>query len=220
MSQQNYLKKPGTGEKMPVDVVIPALNEQDTIGDVVSTFRKGTNIGRIIVVSDLSKDRTSPIAKRAGATVVKGPGLGKGQAMARGLREVTSPRVIFADADVTGLTVNHVNALAEPHFGMIVAFRDKGKFNFVTVGASLPPIAGERSLPSSLAKLIPLDGYGAEMQINIAVANAGLRVHHFIMKGVTGKVKAGPLRAIDVAPFARLPAFTTYQSLVRWLPPV
>lgn len=205
---------------MPVDVVIPALNEQDTIGQVVKTFRAAENIGRIIVVSDLSTDRTSPIARIAGATVIKGPGLGKGQAMARGLREVRSNRVIFADADLSGLEVKHVNALAEPSFGMIVGFRDKGKFNFVTIGASLPPIAGERSLPTGLAKAIPLDGYGAEMQINIAVANAGLRVHHFIMRGVTGKVKAGPLRAIDVAPFARLPAFTTYQSLVRWLPPV
>lgn len=216
----NYLRSPGNAKKLAVDVVIPALNEQDTIGEVVSTFRAGGNIGNVIVVSDLSKDRTSRIAGNAGAMVVKGPGLGKGQAMLRGLREVKTSRVIFADADLSGLTVSHVNALAEPAFGMLVGFRDKGRFNFVAVSSLLPPIAGERSLPTQFVRQIPLEGYGAEMQINERVALAGMRAYHFIMRGVTGKVKVGPFRAIDVAPYARMPAFTQYQRLVRWLPPV
>jgi glycosyltransferase involved in cell wall biosynthesis len=215
-----YLNKPGNGERLAVDVVIPALNEQETIGDVVSTFRSGRNIGNVIVVSDLSHDRTSTIARNAGATVVKGPGLGKGQAMLRGLKEVKTPRVIFADADLAGLSIPHVNALAEPAFGMLVGFRDKGRFNFVAVSSPFPPIAGERSLPTRFVRSIPLEGYGAEMQINERVALAGMRVYHFIMRGVTGKMKVGPFRAIDVAPYARIPAFTQYQRLVRWLPPV
>lgn len=220
MCPLNYLYEPGSREPAKVDVVIPALNEQETIGDVVSTFLQGKSIGKVIVVSDLSKDRTTPIARNAGALVVKGPGKGKGEAMMRGLREVTTHRVIFADADLSGLTVQHVNALAEPAPGMLVGFRDKGRFNFVTVGAKLPPIAGERSLPARFARSITLEGYGAEMQINEQVAKAGMRVYHFIMKGVTGKMKAGPFRVVDVAPYARIPAFAQYQNLVQWLPPV
>lgn len=220
MSPVDYLYAPGTRQSAKVDVVIPALNEQETIGSVISTFRQGRNIGKVIVVSDLSSDRTSPIARSAGAHVVKGPGKGKGEAMLRGLREVTTHRVIFADADLSGLSVAHVNALSEPAPGMLVGFRDKGRFNFVTVGAALPPIAGERSLPTRFARSIPLEGYGAEMQINARVAVSGMPIYHFIMLGVTGKMKAGPLRVIDVAPYARTAAFTQYQQHVKWLAPV
>lgn len=139
--------------------------------------------------------------------------------MMRGLHEVTSPRVIFADADITGLSVKHVNALATPTTGMLVGIRDLGQFNFLTVGAKLPPIAGERSLPTRFARTLKLDGYGAETQINIAVVKNNLRVWHFIMRGVTGKVRAGPARLFNVAPFAR-PELLEYRSLVKWLAPV
>lgn len=214
-----YLQQPGSGKLATVDVVIPALNEAQTIGDVVSTFRQSPRIGKVIVVSDLSRDRTGPVAAKAGAVVVKGPGKGKGQAMMRGLLEVKSPRVIFADADINGLTVNHVNALAATDFGMIVGLRDTGRFNFIQVQAQLPPIAGERSLPTRFVRSLRLDGFGAETQINIAVAKNNMRTIHFIMKGVTGKLRAGPLRMIDVAPYLR-PDLMRYGALVSWRRPV
>lgn len=212
--------KPGTGKLNLIDVVIPALNEQETIGEVVRTFRDGQNIGKIIVVSDLSKDRTAVLAKREGAIVVKGPGKGKGQAMMRGLREVTSHRVIFADADLHGLTVRHVNMLSMPAIGMVVGLRDKGKFNFATVASKVPPIAGERSVPTRFVRSISLEGYGAEMQINNAVVRSRMACWHFIMRGVTGEFKKGPLRMIDVAPYIDPVAAVNYHQLVKWLRPV
>lgn len=215
----DYLVQPGDAKPKLIDVVIPALNESETIGDVVKVFREAPKVGRVIVVNDLSKDRTMASARNAGAVVVKGPGRGKGQAMMRGLREVTSHRVIFADADTTGLMAKHAAALAEPAFGMIVGLRDLGYFNFLSVGSKLPPIAGERALPTRFARTLNLEGYGAETQINIAVAKANMRVWHFIMHGVTGKVRAGPARFFDVAPYAR-PELLHYPSLVRWLAPV
>jgi glycosyltransferase involved in cell wall biosynthesis len=206
----------------PVDVVIPALNESETVGSVVSTFRAGRNIGHVYVVSDLSRDRTSTLARKAGATVVKGPGLGKGQAMMRGLREVKTPRVIFADADLHGLTPAHVDALAFPTSSHIVGFRDLGKLNLGTVLTKLPPIAGERSLPTKLVRELKLTGFGAETQINAAVARAGINSYHFIMRGVTGTVRSGPARLFDVAPFAlqAFPELIRYPRQVRWLKPV
>jgi hypothetical protein len=217
--QLDYLKHPGDGRKLPIDVVIPALNEAPTIGDVIKTFKQGDNVGNVIVVNDLSTDRTSIIARKAGAIVVKGPGKGKGEALRRGLREVTTPRVIFADADLHGLQLRHVNALASPAFGMIVGFRDLKRFNFLTVGASLPPIAGERAMPTRFVRTIPLTGFGAEMQINRAVAAKGMNAYHFIMLGVTGQMRAGPARLIDVAPFIGT-ELMKYGKLVRWLTPV
>lgn len=48
-------------------MVIPALNEERTIGDVVKSLR---DTAEIIVVDDGSTDRTGAIAKELGATVV------------------------------------------------------------------------------------------------------------------------------------------------------
>jgi glycosyltransferase involved in cell wall biosynthesis len=215
----DYYVSPGSGKRLSVDVIIPALNEQDTIKPVIKTVRASNRIGKLIVVSDLSKDATSHLAREAGAIVVKGPGKGKGQAMMRGLQEVRSPRVIFMDADITGLTVRHVNALAEPAFGMIVGLRDMGRFNFMQAYAGLPTIAGERSLPTGFVRRLQLEGYGAEMQINAAVARQGLPVYHFIMKGVTGKLRKGPLRMLDVAPYMSRDLLD-YGRLIKWLPSV
>jgi glycosyltransferase involved in cell wall biosynthesis len=215
----DYLHAPGTGEPRKTDVVIPALNEADTIGTVIGTFRSSPRIGNIIVVNDLSSDRTANVARNAGAIVVKGPGTGKGQAMMRGLAEVKSPRVIFADADITGINDHHIKALAEPLFGMAVGLRDLGRFNFATVISTLPPIAGERSLPTRFARSLRLDGWGAEMQINAAVAQNHMQVTHFIMKGVKGAFRAGPTRLFDVAPYLRT-ELVNYSSLVTWKRPV
>jgi glycosyltransferase involved in cell wall biosynthesis len=218
--ESSYLRQPGTGAALKTDVVIPALNEEETIGDVVKAFAATERIGKIIVVSDLSTDRTGQLARRHGATVVKGPGRGKGQAMARGLQEVTTPRVIFADADLYGIKPSHVNALATPAFGMVVGFRDTGRFNFMTMNTNLPPIAGERALPTNFARTLKLEGYGAEMQINNAVTRVGMRVWHFFMLGVTGKLRAGPTRMIDVLPYTSLRGVLNYSQNVQWLGPV
>jgi glycosyltransferase involved in cell wall biosynthesis len=205
-----------------VDVVIPALNESETIGNVVRAFRRGRNIGRILVVNDLSADRTASIAKQAGATIIKGPGQGKGQAMSYGLREVRTNRVIFADADTHGLTPEHVNALAFPTKSHIVGVRDMGKLNIMAVASRLPTIAGERSLPVSVLKGVQLTGYHAETQINAAVTRAGIPNYHFIMRGVTGTFRAGPLRWLDVAPavIQKFPELMQYPRNTRWLKPV
>ena len=57
-----------------VCVVMPAWNEAGVIGDVVSdvikTFKKTPFSAEIVVVNDASKDETSSIARKNGATVI------------------------------------------------------------------------------------------------------------------------------------------------------
>lgn len=204
-----------------VDVVIPARNEQETIRDVVRAFQAAKNIGQIIVVNDRSTDLTGEIAQQCGAMVINGPGIGKGQAMMRGLTLVASERVIFADADLRGFTPNHATALAQQCYGQIVGLRDKGGTgNTITVLSSLPPIAGERSLPTRLARSVSLDKYGAEMQLNAAIVRAGLVSYHFIMRNVSAKMKAGPLRIVDVLPYIGNAELLQYGRSIKWLSPI
>lgn len=56
-------------DKHTVVALVPALNEESTIGDVVRGALK--YVDKVIVVDDLSDDNTSDNAERAGATVVK-----------------------------------------------------------------------------------------------------------------------------------------------------
>jgi glycosyltransferase involved in cell wall biosynthesis len=84
-----------------VSVIIPALNEEEPIADVVHAIG-ATNISQeIIVVDNGSTDRTAERARQAGAKVVSEPTPGYGRACAAGVRAL-SPEceiVVFLDGD-------------------------------------------------------------------------------------------------------------------------
>ncbi|MBM4035472.1 MAG: glycosyltransferase family 2 protein [Planctomycetes bacterium] len=71
-----------------VVVVIPALNEEATVGDVVRAVPRelpGATVSHVVVVDDGSSDRTAQVAAEAGAVVVRHPrNLGSGAAFATG----------------------------------------------------------------------------------------------------------------------------------------
>lgn len=96
-----------------VAVIIPALNEEQSIGIVIDSVRDV--VDHMIVVDNGSSDRTAEIARLHGATVVYEPQRGYGAACLRGieaLRESPGPRpgasmnrhssfVLFLDADAS-----------------------------------------------------------------------------------------------------------------------
>ena len=81
-------------------VIIPALNEATTIGNVVKSLRD-QGLLHIRVVDNGSQDGTTEIAVQAGAEVVQEPTRGYGQACWRGLQSVPSEIewILFCDAD-------------------------------------------------------------------------------------------------------------------------
>lgn len=92
--------KPAGGTLTDCMVVIPARNEEASIGRAVRSLPHDT----VIVVDDHSEDRTAEIAREAGAGVLPAPelprkGVGKSNACAAGARALTSRWVLFADAD-------------------------------------------------------------------------------------------------------------------------
>ena len=83
-----------------VSIVIPALNEAEAIGDVVSQLRSAAAWHEIIVVDDGSQDATGPRAESAGARVVRHPyNKGNGAAVKTGIRSATGEYVLIVDAD-------------------------------------------------------------------------------------------------------------------------
>lgn len=86
-----------------IDVIIPAFNEQEAVGLVVRDIPKDL-VRHIVVVNNASSDRTSEMARAAGAIVVDQPLRGYGNACLRGMEQLAkhdpSPGiVVFIDAD-------------------------------------------------------------------------------------------------------------------------
>jgi dolichol-phosphate hexosyltransferase len=78
-------------------IVVPARNEEDTIGDVLEVVRHMTD--DLIVVDGQSSDNTVVIAQRYGARVVHDNGRGKGDAVRVGLAHARYPITVLIDAD-------------------------------------------------------------------------------------------------------------------------
>ena len=87
---------------LKIKVIIPAYNEQDSIGNVIRDIPDIVN--EIIVVSNNSTDNTVKNAKNAGATVLSENRKGYGYACLKGMDYIASKKnkpeiVVFLDGD-------------------------------------------------------------------------------------------------------------------------
>jgi glycosyltransferase involved in cell wall biosynthesis len=83
-----------------VSIVIPAMNEAEAIGDVVSRLRTVADWREIIVVDDGSNDATGERAAAAGARVLRHPyNKGNGAAVKTGIRDARGEFILILDAD-------------------------------------------------------------------------------------------------------------------------
>ena len=82
---------------MKTTVVIPAKNEEQSIGKIIAKCRKYAQ--EILVVDGHSRDSTARVARRLGARVVQDNGLGKGDGIRVGIQEAKGDILVFIDAD-------------------------------------------------------------------------------------------------------------------------
>ncbi len=107
-----------------MSVVLPALNEEATVGSVVASVRPlvGGLVDELVVLDSGSSDGTAAEAERAGATVVRreevlvdlAPLPGKGEALWRSLAATTGDLVVFLDSDLVDPDPGFVPALLGP----------------------------------------------------------------------------------------------------------
>ena len=90
---------------MVVSVVIPCLNEAETIAECVSRARtvlaKSSYDGEVLVVDNGSTDGSGDLARAAGAVVVDEPRRGYGSAYLAGLAAARGDYIVMIDADLT-----------------------------------------------------------------------------------------------------------------------
>ncbi len=102
-----------------ISVIIPALNEEQAIGDVVRSLISSTVrevlLAEVLVIDNGSTDQTAARAASAGARVVSEPRRGYGQACAAGVlaADPASDVFVFLDGDGSDVT-SELPLLAAP----------------------------------------------------------------------------------------------------------
>lgn len=97
-----------------ISVIIPAFNEESNIEVVIKTAQKSEYVEEVIVVDNLSTDKTEEVSLKAGAKVVKCNMQGKGYAMEKGVAVSKYDIIVFLDADIPCYSEDVVHLLANP----------------------------------------------------------------------------------------------------------
>ena len=180
---------------MKVAAIIPALNEEKTIGAVIQAAKGSSNISDIIVVDDGSTDKTFFVAQQFEASkVIKlDKNYGKAEAMERGVRNTDASLLIFIDADFIGLTSQQLDDLIEPVMdgGVDMAI---GKIDRRNKKQEVPAIfkhqahlSGTRVLRRSFWEEIPQEykkRYYIESAISYIAKERGMRIKETFLENV------------------------------------
>ena len=114
-----------------ITVIIPAYNEQDSIGHVLKDIP--SYVHEIIVVSNASTDKTETVARDSGATVIREEKKGYGYACLKGLDHVAKAQnvpdiIVFLDGDYSDYP-EQLTEIVEPiikqDYDMVIGARDK-----------------------------------------------------------------------------------------------
>lgn len=115
-----------------VSVVIPAKNEEATLGRVLEDLNRAVAqlqgyALEVLCVDDRSTDRTAEIARAYGATVVANPRQsGKGLALRAGFEAASGDLIVMLDADYSHRPEDLpvlLGALRDPEVGLVIASR-------------------------------------------------------------------------------------------------
>jgi len=201
--------------------IIAAFNEETRVGAVVRVAVDSGLFADVVVVDDGSKDATAEAAGNAGARVVRhSVNKGKPQALLTGLKGTSSALVCFIDADLLGLTHQHLDDLVAPvregrAQATIGLFRG-GRTATTLAHKVTPMISGQRCLKRDLLESFTGwdTGYGIETALNHYLRKLGVNQQPVYWQGaaqVMKEEKVGFFRGVAW----RMRMF--WQIFVTWL---
>jgi glucosyl-3-phosphoglycerate synthase len=151
--------KRAAGERGTVSVVLPALDEEATVGAIVAVIRRELMsvqvplVDELVVVDSGSRDGTAKAAADAGARVVRRDAIlprlpavpGKGEVLWRSLLVTRGEIVCFVDADLREFDPRFVSGivgplLTEPSVHLVKAMYDRP----LETGGAVDPAGGGR----------------------------------------------------------------------------
>ncbi len=182
---------------MKAAAVIPAYNEEATIGAIIDVVKRVPQVTQVVVVSDGSTDHTAHVARQKGVKVIDlKENIGKGGAMKRGIENTAAGVVVFLDADLVGLTERHVGALIEPvamdRAEMSVGLFEGGRVATDLAQAFAPFLSGQRAVRRSILEEIEdmdIARFGIEVALTRHVRAMNYRVENVVLSGLTHRTK-------------------------------
>lgn len=119
-------------QKVVIDVIIPAFNEENAIALVLNDIPKSL-IRQVVVVNNNSKDDTVSVAKNAGAVVLHETYQGYGAACLNGIKYVlaqTEPPdiIVFLDADYSDFPQEMcklIEPIVDENYDFVIGIRVK-----------------------------------------------------------------------------------------------
>ncbi len=169
-------------------ILVAARDEEEGIGALVARLRARFPGAAVVVGDDGSRDGTGTAAFRAGATVVRGPRLGKGEALTAAERVAPPGPLLLVDADLEGDPAPLVDTRADLAIAAF-ATRSGGGLGIAKATAkrlirlrcgfdAVEPLSGQRYLSErARATCFPLArGFGCELRMTVDAVRAGLRV--------------------------------------------
>ena len=165
---------------MEITALIPAYNEEKTIGTIIQTLKNIELIDDILVIDDGSADNTSKEARQSGARVIKlDQNQGKGAALQKGIECIDSHIALMLDGDLIGLNEKHINKLIKPllneEVDMVVGVFNEGRGLTDLAQMVTPNLSGQRALKLEVIKDLDLTekGFGVEISLNKYVKENG-----------------------------------------------
>lgn len=182
-------------------VVIPAYNEGSRILKVLAVLKQVDEIKEIIIVDDGSKDDTSSIVQKyiqedpRIKLIQNARNMGKGQSIFTAWDAVTSEFVLMLDADLIGLTPDHVRVLCEPvissKFDMTLGLFKGGNWKTDLSHWATPWLTGQRCLRREMLQFVSHEaaaGYGLETAMTVAIHQQGWKTKKVPLLGMSHPV--------------------------------
>lgn len=181
---------------MSVSVVIPAYNEEKYIGEVLNTVTQVPELLEIMVVSDGSTDQTAGVVRQYPVTLIElTENVGKGGAMLIGAQKAQGEYILFLDADLIGLKVEHIYSLLniiEDQLDMAVGIFDSGRIRTDLAQIIAPFLSGQRIVKKHhLLKISNLHvaRFGVEIALTKYAAQNNLKVKEIVLKDLSHVMK-------------------------------
>ena len=177
--------------------VVPAYNEERTLGDVLAVLRSVPAVDQVFVISDGSTDDTAAVARAGGAVCIElSQNVGKGGALKVGIDQADADVYLFLDADLIGLTPAHVGRLLDPvligQAQMSLGVLEHGRVATDLAQAVAPYLSGQRAVTREVLRgLSSMEStrYGIEVAINRYLKKHGSTVQLVSMANLTHRTK-------------------------------
>ena len=158
-----------------VVAIVPAYNEAKHIKGVLEMLTSAGVFKEVVVVDDGSTDETGQIAQSVlNVKYLRNKqNQGKGYSLERAIKYTDAPVIFFCDADLEGITAEHVCEIVDPvvngEHAMFIGVR-KNMMQNMTKLAALN--SGERALKREIREALPSRykvGFRIEVALNVFV---------------------------------------------------